>query len=195
MATNDCHYLNREDAEAHEVLLCIQTGKTMEDQDRMRFGSDHFYLKTPDEMKESFATVRKPSRTRSKLRRAAILPWISTRSFCRISRLTRKDRWRSTFRRWLWQGWRGFSKTVPYQAQNGRREKYEKRLQMELDIINKMGFAGYFLIVSDFVNYAKRSGIPVGPGQGSGAGSLVAYRHRDNHIDPIRYKLVLRAFP
>jgi DNA polymerase-3 subunit alpha len=194
VATNDCHYLNREDAEAHEVLLCIQTGKTIDDQDRMRFSTDHFYLKTAQEMKESFSYCPEAVENTIKIAERCNLTINFDNVYLPHYKLDQEMSLEDYLKDKARQGLEELFKNVPYLTQNGSREKYEKRLNMELDIINKMGFAGYFLIVSDFVNYAKASGIPVGPGRGSGAGSLVAYAIGITTIDPLRYKLFFERF-
>ena len=194
VATNDCHYLERTDSEAHEVLLCIQTGKTMDDAGRMRFSTDAFYLKSPDEMKELFSycpeaienTVAIAEKCNLKLDfNQVFLPHFEIgqgRSLDEHLREMAKD---------------GLEKLLPKILQGhdpSLRQKYEKRLERELDIIKSMGFAGYFLIVSDFINYAKSRNIPVGPGRGSAAGSLAAYAIGITEIDPIRYGLFFERF-
>ena len=194
VATNDCHYLNRDDAEAHEVLLCIQTGKTMEDQDRMRFSSDHFYLKTAEEMKESFSYCPEAIENTIKIAERCNLTLDFDNVYLPHYRIDREISLEEFLREKAKAGLEDLFRNVPYISENGDRETYNNRLQMELEIISKMGFAGYFLIVSDFVNYAKSSGIPVGPGRGSGAGSLVAYAIGITTIDPIRYKLFFERF-
>lgn len=198
IATNDCHYLNRDHAEAHEVLLCIQTGKTVEDADRMRLGTDQFYLRSPQEMHELFAltpdaltnTVNIAERCNLELEfNKFYLPdfVIKNPEETLDDYLERKAE-------------EGLEKLLPIilKDQKGNeakmKEKYEKRLHEELEIIKKMGFAGYFLIVSDFVKHAKHNNIPVGPGRGSAAGSLVAYAIRITNIDPIHYGLFFERF-
>ncbi len=196
IATNDCHYLNQEDKEVHEVLLCIQTGKTMEDTDRMRFGSDEFYFKSPDTMSSNFNycqdainnTIHIADQCNLVLEFGHFfLPHFETASDqtlddC-LTDLAHK----------------GLDDLMPLilreRADRGElRDIYDKRLAHELAIIKSMGFAGYFLIVSDFVNYAKSHGIPVGPGRGSAAGSLVAYAIGITNIDPIKYRLFFERF-
>ena len=194
VATNDCHYLNRTDAEAHEILLCIQTGKTMDDNDRMRLQTDHFYLKSPDEMKAAFEYC--PEAIENTMKIAArcnctldfdhiYLPQFEIQNGTspdeHLARLARE----------------GLEQLMPKILKEGKgdlRRVYEERLKSELEIIKSMGFPGYFLIVSDFVNYAKENDIPVGPGRGSAAGSLVAYALSITNIDPIRYKLFFERF-
>jgi DNA polymerase III subunit alpha len=195
VATNDCHYLDREDAEAHEVLLCIQTGKTLEDRDRMRFRTDQFFFKPPDLMKQSFTSF--PN---------AIDNTIVIADKCNLSfdfgRITLPhfeiDSQESLDEYLQKMARKGLEELMPC-IRKGRekeelKEPYERRLEQELNMIKSMGFAGYFLIVSDFVNYAKKMNIPVGPGRGSAAGSLVAYAIGITNIDPIRYGLFFERF-
>ena len=194
VATNDCHYLNREDAESHEVLLCIQTGKTLDDKDRMRFSTDAFYFRSPGEMKQLFNYCPE-----------AIDNTIDIANECNLSFQfgqfylpkfeirsdeTLEDRLESV-------AIQGLAERMPLIIkEQGKdvQEIYEKRLAEELKIIKSMGFAGYFLIVSDFVAYAKKKNIPVGPGRGSAAGSLVAFALTITDIDPIRYDLFFERF-
>ena len=198
VATNDCHYLNREHAEAHDVLLCIQTGKTIEDNDRMRLVTNQFYFRSPEEMHELFSqTSEALSNTVTVAERCNLslefgkfyLPnfEIKNPEESLNDYLERKAR-------------EGLQKLLPdilkdqKESEPEIREKYEKRLRDELEIIKAMGFAGYFLIVSDFVKHAKHNNIPVGPGRGSAAGSLVAYALKITTIDPIRYALFFERF-
>jgi DNA polymerase-3 subunit alpha len=160
----------------------------------MRFSTDHFYLKTPAEMIESFSYCPEAVENTVKIAERCNLTMNFDSVYLPHYKLDEDISLEDHLREKARQGLDGLFKTVPYLIQDGRREKYEKRLNLELDIINKMGFAGYFLIVSDFVNYAKANGIPVGPGRGSGAGSLVAYAIGITAIDPIRYKLFFERF-
>ncbi len=199
VATNDCHYLNREDALAHEVLLCIQTGTTMDDERRMRFSSEEFYLKSPQEMKDSFIycpeaianTIEISNRCNLSLElgHQFFLPHYETEAG-----LSQEDHLAKLARE-------GLDNIMPVILAGAEGEdpeevstRYHKRLEMELEIINSMEFPGYFLIVADFVNYSKKRGIPVGPGRGSAAGSLVAYALRITDVDPIRYGLFFERF-
>jgi DNA polymerase-3 subunit alpha len=195
VATNDCHYIDQEDAEAHEVLLCIQTGKTLEDRDRMRFGTDQFFFRSPEKMIQLF-----------KYAPEAIDNTIDIADKCdlfldfgRISLPHFEISTDETLDEHLCSlAKKGLQILLPaiLKGRNGDREeeKYVRRLKEELDMIRAMGFAGYFLIVSDFVNYAKQKNIPVGPGRGSAAGSLVAYAIGITNIDPIRYGLFFERF-
>ncbi|MBN1473197.1 MAG: DNA polymerase III subunit alpha, partial [Syntrophaceae bacterium] len=198
IATSDCHYLNREHAEAHDVLLCIQTGKTIEDNDRMSLGSDQFFFRSPEEMAEIFAQTPE-----------AISNTVDIAKKCNLSLELNKfylpkfeiKNPAETLDEYLERKAKeGLEKLLPeiLKNQKGNEEeikaKYEKRLSDELEMIKAMGFAGYFLIVSDFVKHAKHNDIPVGPGRGSAAGSLVAYATRITNIDPIRYGLFFERF-
>ena len=198
IATNDCHYLNADHAEAHNVLLCIQTGKTIEDKDRMSMTSDQFYVKSPEEMQALFADVPE-----------AIANTVSVAERCNLTfefgkfylpKFEVKNPEESLEDYLERKAIEGLDKLLPtimkYQKEDEAavREKYHKRLRLELEIIKKMGFAGYFLIVSDFIKHAKHTGVPVGPGRGSAAGSLVAYAIRITDIDPIRYGLLFERF-
>ena len=198
VATNDCHYLNRDHSEAHNVLLCIQTGKTIEDTDRMHLSTDQFYLRSPEEMHQLFSLTPE-----------ALSNTVSIAERCNLSLEFGKfylpnfeiKNPEETLNDYLERKAReGLEKLMPVilkdQKENESkiREKYEKRLSEELEIIKTMGFAGYFLIVSDFVKHAKHNNIPVGPGRGSAPGSLVAYTIRITNIDPIRYDLFFERF-
>ncbi len=199
VATNDCHYLTRDDAYAHEVLLCIQTGKTMDDPNRMRFSNDEFYVKTPEEMSELFkalpeaidATVAIAERCNLELDLSG-----NTYHFPAIHSPdgeTPSQALEKSSRAGLTQRLQDIRKTNPdFSAAD--EATYRDRLEEELKIINQMGFPDYFLIVADFINWAKDHDIPVGPGRGSAAGSLVAYALRITDIDPIPYNLLFERF-
>jgi DNA polymerase-3 subunit alpha len=198
VATNDCHYLTRADARAQEVLMCIQTGKTMSDPQRMRFATDQFYFKTAEEMAEVFR----------ELPEALERTWaIAERCNVRI------DPVRNSFPEFqVPEGYttdtyferivrEGFAERLPYLetfAKQGwlRRPlaEYEQRLSNEIKMIIKMRYAGYFLIVWDFMRYARAQGIPVGPGRGSAAGSLVSYGLQITDVDPLQYDLLFERF-
>ncbi|MEK7308493.1 MAG: DNA polymerase III subunit alpha [Nitrospirota bacterium] len=187
VATNDCHYLRKEDAKAHDVLLCIQTGKTLKDADRMRFSSDTFYFKSPEEMKEIFKDVPEAIVNTKKIAERCNLDF----KFGEIH-LPKYE---------VPEGYDSNSYLIKL-SEEGLEKKfkgeipdnYKERLRSELKIIKAMGFSSYFLIVWDFINYAKSKGIPVGPGRGSAAGSLVSYCLNITEIDPIRYGLLFERF-
>lgn len=196
VATNDCHYLNQEDAHAHEVLLCIQTGKTITDPKHFRFSSDTFYFKSPEEMRESFkAHPEAIANTQEVADRCNLEIELGDYHFPEFP-VPEGQTLETMFVDACWEGLKErfaamrklgtFSKEVEVQ--------YNKRLEFEIGIINSMGFPGYFLIVADFINWAIDHQIPVGPGRGSGAGSLAAYAMRITNIDPIPYGLIFERF-
>ena len=203
VATNDCHYLNQEDAEAHEVLLCIQTGKTIEDSDRMRFGTDQFYFRSPDEMKRLFSYCPEAIENTVQIAEKCNLTLEFGKFFLPNFEInpdeTLDERLKKAARE-------GLAMILPNILKGQKEDErgtpcgkvspdiYEKRLQQELEMIRSMGFAGYFLIVADFIDYARKKNIPVGPGRGSAAGSLVAYAIGITSIDPIRYNLFFERF-
>ncbi|MBA4398047.1 MAG: DNA polymerase III subunit alpha, partial [Syntrophus sp. (in: bacteria)] len=195
VATNDCHYINREDAEAHEVLLCIQTGKTLEDKDRMRFGTDQFYLRSPEDMQRLFQKCPEAIENTIRIAEMCNLTLDFGRIFLPHFEISAGESLDDVLKEKSEKGLQGLMPQILRGKENGTLwEKYEKRLREELDMIRSMGFAGYFLIVSDFVDYAKRKNIPVGPGRGSAAGSLVACALGITTIDPIRYGLFFERF-
>jgi DNA polymerase-3 subunit alpha len=198
VATNDCHYLNRGDDRLQEILLCLQTGKTIGDPTRMRFGSDQFYVKSREEFERAFGhvapdaldnTLAIAERCRVKIELGvnkfpefALPAGVTSEAYLREQ--AEKGLERRLAERKRREG--GLSPMVE--------ETYRARLAYELSVIEKTGFSGYFLIVSDFIGYAKDRGIPVGPGRGSAAGSLVAYALRITEVDPIPYKLLFERF-
>ncbi|HPQ60045.1 MAG TPA: DNA polymerase III subunit alpha [Syntrophales bacterium] len=194
VATNDCHYLRREDAEAHEILLCIQTGKTIDDPGRMRFETTEFYFKSPEEMADQFQycpeAVENTVRIAEKCSFSFKFDEIYLPRFELEQGLTADDHLARLAR----EGLERILEPLVLEKGPEIRAGYEKRLESELEIIRAMGFPGYFLIVADFVNHAKNQGIPVGPGRGSAAGSLVAYALGITNIDPIRYALFFERF-
>ena len=214
VATNDSHYLEQRDAPAHDVLLCIGTGKTVADTNRMKFSSDEFYVKIAEEMRELFADVpdacdntrrdRRPHRhqdSREDLPSARLSGAASAAATPR-SRLDRGAadgvgaRRRCPVER--------AAESICGCLRTGLIERYgasarddaalRERLDYELGVITKMGFASYFLIVWDFIKYARDHDIPVGPGRGSAVGSVVSYCLRITDLDPIKFKLIFERF-
>jgi DNA polymerase III subunit alpha len=186
VATNDTHYLKREHSEAHDILLCIQTNKEIDDPDRLRFHTDQLYFKSPAEMEALFGSV--PGALSNSLR-------IAER--CRLAldfktfhlppfRVPDGQTLDAFFERIAWEG---FAARYP-----SADPKLRERCAYEIGVIQSMGFAGYFLIVADFIQYAKDQGIPVGPGRGSAAGSVVSYALGITEVDPIRYSLLFERF-
>ena len=198
VATNDCHYLTRADARAQEVLLCIQTGKTMSDPQRMRFATDQFYFKTAEEMAQVFRELPDAlERTAAIAERCNVRIEPVRNSFPEFQ-VPAGHTVDSYFERVAREG---FAERVPYLeafAKQGwlRRPlaEYEQRLSSEIKMIMKMRYAGYFLIVWDFMRYARAQGIPVGPGRGSAAGSLVSYALKITDVDPLQYDLLFERF-
>lgn len=196
VATNDCHYLSKEDAFAHEVLLCIQTGKTMDDPNRMRFSNDEFYVKSAEEMANLFPQqLEALSNTVRIAERCNLELDFDTYHFPQYEKPENQT----------------LDEALAEQSRAGLEERldeirqlrevtdedlklYNARLEEELDCIKQMGFPGYFLIVADFINWGKDNDIPVGPGRGSAAGSLVAFAIRITDIDPMPYNLLFERF-
>ncbi|MBI4653483.1 MAG: DNA polymerase III subunit alpha [Nitrospirae bacterium] len=186
-ATNDCHYLRKEDAKAHDVLICIQTGKTINDADRMKFKGDGFYFRSPKEMKEKFKDVPGAIENTKKIAERCNLDFKFGALHLPKYNLPESYDANSYLRQLTEKGLQEkFKDNIPLQ--------YSERLQNELNMIEEMGFSSYFLIVWDFIKYAKSKGIPVGPGRGSATGSLVAYCLDITEIDPLKYDLLFERF-
>jgi DNA polymerase-3 subunit alpha len=198
VATNDCHYLHHTDAHAQEVLLCIQTGKTMSDTHRMKFATDQFYFKTAAEMAQVFGELP------DALRRTVD---IAARCNVKIERIPNPfpefkvpegHTAGSYFEKVVREG---FATRAPYLERllqqgvlHNPLAEYERRLTSEIEMIKKMRYEGYFLIVWDFIHYARAQDVPVGPGRGSAAGSLVSYALRITDVDPLQYNLLFERF-
>ena len=186
VCTNDVHYVNREDAEAHDILLCIQTATNVYDENRMRFANDQFYLKSEQEMREIFRELPEAVENTHKVAMRCNVEF-TFGEYHLPEFLPPEGKTNKQYLREL--------------CADGLRERYDEvteqlrgRLDYELGVIESMGYVEYFLIVWDFINYAKEHGIMVGPGRGSAAGSLVAYCLRITDIDPIRYNLIFERF-
>ncbi len=199
VATNDSHYLQRTDAFAHEVLLCIGMGKTLEDDRRMRFYNDEFYVKDADEMKARFAPWSAEAVTNS----AAIAdrchvsfpkPELLLPRFDPPPGQTAAQHFRELARKGLDRRLETMKPHFDSGAIKRPREQYLQRIEYEMDVIEKMGFPSYFLIVSDFIRHARETGIAVGPGRGSAAGSIVSWALEITEIDPLRYDLLFERF-
>ena len=186
VCTNDAHYLRKEDAESHDVLLCIQTGKTVDDENRMRYEPRNFYLRSTEEMEALFSGY--PDAVENTQRIADRCQLEFTFGKYHLPEFKLPPGYDSpTYLRKLCD--EGFARRY-----GGTKPEYRKQLEYELAMIEKMGFTDYFLIVSDFVNYARKAGIPVGPGRGSAAGSMVAYCLHITDIDPMQYQLYFERF-
>ncbi|SDO84669.1 DNA polymerase III subunit alpha [Desulforhopalus singaporensis] len=196
VATNDCHYLNKEEAHAHELLLCIQTGKTINDPNRFRFSTDEFYFKSPETMKKAFAHCPESIETTQEIVDRCDLEINFGDYYFPDFPVKEGESLESMFTTACWEGLKfRFSEMREAGTFSAEVEKtYTERLKTEIDVISTMGFPAYFLIVADFINWAKDNDIPVGPGRGSGAGSLAAYCMRITNIDPIPYGLIFERF-
>ena len=195
VATNDCHYLQRKDARAHEVLLCIQTGKTLQDTARMKLASDEFYFKSPQEMGDLFGNHREALSNTLEIAAQCNLELRFEEKHIPKFTIPSGESLESHLERLAREGLE--KRLAPYRDEPGYRERYRRyqaRLEEELKIIKSMGYPGYFLIVADFIHYAKERRIPVGPGRGSAAGSLVAYSLSITDLDPIEYDLLFERF-
>lgn len=190
VATNDVHYVRQEDAEAQDVLMCIQTASTIDEENRMRFPNDQFYLKSEDEMRKIFANIPEAIDNTAKIADECNVTF--TFGELHLPEFNAPDGLTNTkYLRKLCE--QGLSERYP-EASAEEKKELQQRLDYELGTIEKMGYVEYFLIVWDFINYAKQNGIMVGPGRGSAAGSIVAYTLRITDIDPIKYSLIFERF-
>ena len=188
VATNDAHYLKKEDAYNHEVLLCIQTGKRMSDEDRMKFDTEELYVKSPEEMSEYFSAFPNAIENTVKIAEKCNVEFEFGHTILPNYDVPKEFETHYDYMKKL--------------CDDGLKERYgenlsqeiQDRAEYELGIIKKMGYVDYYLIVWDFINYAKQNDIPVGPGRGSGAGSILAYAMGITDIDPIKYGLIFERF-
>ena len=188
VATNDAHYLKREDAYNHEVLLCIQTGKRMRDEDRMKFDTDELYVKSPEEMAEYFKAFPDAIENTVKIAEQCNVEFEFGHTILPNYDVPPEYPTHYDFLKEL------CDKGLKKRYGENLSEEIQKRAEYELSIIKKMGYVDYYLIVWDFIHYAKTNGIPVGPGRGSGAGSILAYAIEITDIDPIKYGLLFERF-
>ena len=186
VVTNDAHYLRKEDAEMQDVLLCIQTGKTVEDQNRMKFQTEEFYLKSEEELQALFPNCPEAFENTGKIADMCNLEFVFNEyhlpSFPVPEGFTNEQ----YFRKLCYEGFEERYANPP--------ESYVERLEYEIGVISRMGYVNYYLIVWDFIRYAKEQGIPVGPGRGSGAASIVAYCLHITEVDPMKYSLIFERF-
>lgn len=189
--TNDSHYLRKEDADWHDTLLCIQTNALKESQDRFRFPNDEFYVKTPEQLRDSFKWME------ADMFEECIKNTVEVADKCHL--IIEMGKYHIPY----FELPPNFTSEsyLEYLTLEGIKKRYgalrpdlKERMDYELGVINKMGFAEYFLIVSDFIHYAKRNDIPVGPGRGSAAGSLVSYALEITDLDPIAHNLLFERF-
>jgi len=186
ICTNDSHYIYKDDWKPHDILLCIQTGKKVADEDRMRYAEGQYYLKSPEEMYEKFHYAKEALENTHKIAERCNVEIVFGEQ-----KIPKYD---------VPEGYTAFS-YLEKLCMDGIKERYSpvtdelyERLKYELNVINNMGYVDYFLIVWDFINYAKEHGIAVGPGRGSAAGSIVSYCLKITNIDPIRYSLIFERF-
>lgn len=187
VCTNDCHYIDRDDADAHDALLCIGTGRKKSETNRMRFPNDNFYFKTTKEMEDVFSYIPEAIENTRKIADRIDIEIKKPGPLLPVFKLP--------------EGFTDPKEYLVYLSNEGLKERYgevtetlQKRLDYELGIILQMDFQGYFLIVRDYIHWAKTHGIPVGPGRGSGAGSLVAYCITITDVDPMKYNLLFERF-
>lgn len=186
VATNDAHYLSRSDAEMHDILLCIQTGKKLDDEDRMRFTGSEFYIKNGDEMAELFSYAPEALENTVRIAEMCNMEFEFGNHHLPRFPLEEGQTAEGLFRQKCLDG---FKERYPNDP-----DGYGERLEFEMNMIKQMGFVDYFLIVGDFIGYAKSQGIPVGPGRGSAAGSMVAYCLYITDVDPMKYSLYFERF-
>ena len=194
VATNNCHYLEKKDFRAHEILLCLQTGKTINDPYRMQYPSDEYYFKSPQEMIEIFKDVPEAIENTLKIAERCNL----NMDFDKLNFPDYPIPENYTLETYLEEKAKsGLQDRLDWMAERGisfDKEAYEHRMEEELGIIRDMGYPGYFLIVWDFIDHARSQNIPVGPGRGSAAGSVVAYALKITDIDPLKYGLLFERF-
>ena len=186
VVTNDAHYLRKADAKMQDVLLCVQTGKTVDDPNRMRFGTEEFYLKSEEELRQLFPGCEEAFENTQRIADRCNLEFVFNEyhlpSFPVPEGYTNEE----YFRKLCMDGFRERYPDAP--------ESYRERLEYEIGVISRMGYVNYYLIVWDFIRFAKESGIPVGPGRGSGAASIVAYCMHITEVDPMKYALIFERF-
>ena len=184
--SNDAHYLRKEDAATQDVLLCVQTGKTVDDTNRMKFQTDEFYLKSEEELRQLFPNCEEAFENTVKIADRCNLEFVFNEyhlpSFPVPEGYTNEE----YFRKLCMDGFRERYSDPP--------QSYLDRLEYEIGVISRMGYVNYYLIVWDFIRYAKEAGIPVGPGRGSGAASIVAYCMHITEVDPMKYALIFERF-
>ena len=190
VVTNDCHYLNREDSKAQEVLLCIQTGKTLQDESRMRMNTEELYVKSEAEMRAVFPNFPEAIENSQKIAQRCQVTFDFGHLHLPRYPIDDGETAEEMLRRLCGEGLKAL---YPDEWDDPASEPC-KRLEYELSVISHMGYVDYFLIVWDFINYAKSHGIMVGPGRGSGAGSIVAYTLRITMLDPLKYSLLFERF-
>ncbi len=190
--TNDCHYLKKEDARPHELMLCLQTGKTVSDPNRMKFDTDELYVKSTEEIAPAFAEFPGALTNTCRIADDCDLDLPLNKTYLPQYRVPDGFKDRESYLEHL--ALAGLKERIRERPSRVASAAYDQRLREELMVICSMGFAGYFLIVWDIIRFARSQGIPVGPGRGSAAGSLVAYALRITDLDPLVYTLLFERF-
>ena len=186
IVTNDAHYLRKEDAAMQDVLLCVQTGKTVDDENRMKFETEEFYLKSEDEMRTLFPNCEEAFENTARIADRCNVEFVFNEYHLPSFPVPEGYTNEKYFRKLCYEGFQERYENPP--------ESYLERLEYEIGVISRMGYVNYYLIVWDFIRYAKESGIPVGPGRGSGAASIVAYCLHITEVDPMKYALIFERF-
>ena len=186
VATNDAHYLRKEDATIQDVLMCIQMGKTVDDENRMKFQTEEFYLKSEEEMRQLFPGCNEAIENTQIIADRCNLEFVFNEYHLPSFPVPEGYTNEAYFRKLCYEGFAERYKNPP--------DSYKERLEYEIGVISKMGYVNYYLIVWDFIRYAKENDIPVGPGRGSGAASIVAYCMHITEVDPMQYALIFERF-
>ena len=186
VVTNDAHYLRKEDAQMQDILLCVQTGKTVDEPNRMKFQTEEFYLKSEEELRELFPNCDEAFENTAKIADMCNLEFIFNEYHLPSFPVPEGYTNEKYFRKLCYEGFEARYPDPP--------AEYLERLEYEIGVISRMGYVNYYLIVWDFIRYAKEQGIPVGPGRGSGAASIVAYCLHITEVDPMKYALIFERF-
>ena len=186
VVTNDAHYLRKEDAQMQDILLCVQTGKTVDEPNRMKFQTEEFYLKSEDELRELFPNCPEAFENTAKIADMCNVEFVFNQYHLPTFPVPEGYTNEEYFRKLCMDGFHERYSDPP--------QEYLDRLEYEIGVISRMGYINYYLIVWDFIRYAKESGIPVGPGRGSGAASIVAYCMHITEVDPMKYALIFERF-
>jgi DNA polymerase-3 subunit alpha len=187
VATNDLHYTHAADAKSHAALLCVQSGSTLDDPNRFKFDADEFYLKTPDEMRQLFRDHPDACDNTLAIAERVDVKFDTAANYMPRFPVPEGENEQSWF---VKEVEKGLEQRYP----NGITPEVRKQADYEIGVISQMGFPGYFLVVADFINWSKRNGIRVGPGRGSGAGSMAAYAMRITDLDPLQHGLIFERF-
>ena len=187
VATNDCHYLDKSDYDSHEVLLCIGTRKTLNEEDRMSFKTNEFYVKSEEEMLQAFSNFKEAVYNTQRIADMCNVEIEFGKTILPEFKINEDMTHLEYFTKLCYNG-------IKKRYSEDKYDEVKKRVDYEISVIDKMGYIDYFLIVADFINYAKSQDIPVGPGRGSGAGSICAYLIGITNIDPLRFNLIFERF-